>query len=663
MFSAVKIAVAAAIVALFGGFLLVGVLDQEPPEVVPAMGTESPTPRIELVPTGVETLSPATGTFMRLVADGTGVLWAHGTDGRLVRHDPAAETTRTWTAAADRAIGATNSIAPATGSGVWLVNPDGLRLFDGVGFRQVIETPVEVGFALEAPDSTLWATTETGEVLRWDGSAWYDLGPGQPDQDTGINAFTVDSEGRPWVGWLGFPAPPGTGGVSVLEGSEWTTFDGSDAAPLSSPVWSIAELPDGAIWVATAGGIARFDGATWTDVSAQGIPGRYVVSVAAAPDGTVWAATGLGSIRVWRLDGDTWTTFGPADGLPSSASLVTAWIVPTGDDVFVGTGAGTYHLAEDRWEPAWAIGSARIDVQALSASGGDELWVAGDQGTFHYLQGDWTEVPLDPDRPRSATYDLDQAPDGTVWIAGADGLAHWQDGAWTLVDEDPVGAVAVESDGTVWASGGRPEGPCQLWSHRQDGSTWARHEVLGCPLPSSWGLSLAVDQDGGLWVGGRGGYFAGGLARYDGEAWASIGDIGDSELYGSRVIGTDPSGGVWVEVQSNAGTANEVVIEGVRLARFAGTEPTLIELPSADWDWDGPVLAPDGALWAASDRGPARFDGDEWVFPYEDVATPWMKVDAVAAGGTVFGADDSSIYRLPPRIDPPPVIEPELEEG
>ena len=41
--------------------------------------------------------------------------------------------------------------------------------------------------------------------------------------------------------------------------------------------------------------------------------------------------------------------------------------------------------------------------------------------------------------------------------------------------------------------------------------------------------------------------------------------------------------------------------------------------------------------WAAAERGPARFDGQTWRFPYEDTAIRMMQVGAVAPDGSFYG--------------------------
>ncbi len=55
---------------------------------------------------------------------------------------------------------------------------------------------------------------------------------------------------------------------------------------------------------------------------------------------------------------------------------------------------------------------------------------------------------------------------------------------------------------------------------------------------------------------------------------------------------------------------------------------------------------------SVSDRGPARYDGTGWTFPYEGAGLPSMQLAAVAPDGTVFGSI-GSVLRLPDLAPPP----------
>jgi len=600
-----------------------------------------------LVPTDIDIVTPDAGLYARLVADGNGILWAREEDGRLLRYDPATGAARTWTVSDDAAF-VSSEIIPAKAGGVWLIEGKSLRGFDGAVFRDVIDAPVDIAVATEAPDGSLWVATWDGVVLRWDGSAWTSLGPVRPNGDASVSAIAVDATGHPWIGWALYSASdgnPGSGWVSRYDGSWWTTFDAKDAASLGGTVSAIAQSPDRAIWVATAAGLARFDGSSWTDVTAQPW-GTHLRSVAAGPGGEIWVEAEDPTdytVTVGRFDGRTWTTYEAAGGNNS-----TTWVAPAKDGVFAASWDGLYRLSTYGWTRMWPAAPSTLQASGgswpLLAVSADELWSRSQTGVWHFQDGTWTREMIGQRYPNGVVNAMALASDGTVWAAGDEGVAYQRDGRWTVVDTQIASAIAVDRGGTVWAWGIAPAWAgtlCNVWTLRFVGTAWVRADVPGCPYLDGV-RQAAVDASGGVWAGAApitGGY--GDLAHFDGHSWQLVTSLGGVTVGHARLLGTTPDGDLWIAAQDASTDGNPM-----RLARFDGKDWTVTQLP-LDPNWNA-VLAPDGTLWASgSSRGLAHLDGQRLTFPYPVVFSGWDTVSAVAPDGTVFGELASSILRFP----------------
>jgi streptogramin lyase len=73
----------------------------------------------------------------------------------------------------------------------------------------------------------------------------------------------------------------------------------SDGLPTST-VHDIVQTPDGYLWVATTGGLSRFDGVRFhTYGTADGLPSSRFSGLLVARDGTLWAATEEGWLCHW----------------------------------------------------------------------------------------------------------------------------------------------------------------------------------------------------------------------------------------------------------------------------------------------------------------------------------------------------------------------------
>jgi hypothetical protein len=618
-----------------------------------------------LAPTGIEVLVSVPGWYTHLVADGEGIAWLREDTGAIVRFDPLTHTRQSWSVADDVAFGSTEQVIPARSGGVWLVGQRALWWFDGEGIRDAVETPADLpagsggnlAVAAEAPDGTLWAVTRDGAVLHREGASWSrrTAPPGsgacaQSDASCFPSAIAVDRAGRPWIGWSVYPDPPGAPArVSRYDGTGWITLED----PLGrNEVLSISEQTDGSMLVDLDDGFARLDGSSWTEVPADFDPGRCT-SDAPDPDGTVRCVgpgTRPDSVRVFRFDGRTWVPDVEGRGLPADAPA-TVVAARAGSYVAVVEGSPViYQLAGDRWEPAWevtppAVPRPRIpgDGRPLLAISRDELWAIGqDGGIWHFSGGAWTMEAIDPAHPGSKVWDVALAPDGTAWAAGEDGVAYWRDGRWVVIDTEPANVVTLDRDGTAWVN--RTGSACDLWTLRSNGTTWVPTPLPACPrnLPLRPGFlnGIAVDDRGALWVGAGG--YGGAVARWAEGRWATN-DASDGvpNNAGVEVLGISAAGDVWIGFRPPDHGANEY-------ARFDGTEWKVADPPGGDL-----VLDPDGSLWAATDRGPAHYDGQKWTFPYPSVSSPTRVLLTVAPDGTVFALGTStdfmatSIWRFP----------------
>ncbi|MGE3844935.1 MAG: two-component regulator propeller domain-containing protein, partial [Vicinamibacterales bacterium] len=97
----------------------------------------------------------------------------------------------------------------------------------------------------------------------------------------------------------------------------WTTENG---LPQNS-VNDIVQTRDGYLWLATFGGLVRFDGVRFTvfDRSLEGIESQRVTALLEHSDGALWAGTEDGRLIEFR-DG-RFSTYGSEDGLPSGQAI------------------------------------------------------------------------------------------------------------------------------------------------------------------------------------------------------------------------------------------------------------------------------------------------------------------------------------------------------
>jgi ligand-binding sensor domain-containing protein len=181
-----------------------------------------------------------------------------------------------------------------------------------------------------------------------------------------VYGIGVDAQDRVWFGT--------EGGVSMYDGKRWQSWTHKDGLgapndeqlPFSSNtglgtrtrhdltlsaagnatynpsyVFCILAAADGSIWAGTwGGGVARFDGKAWRNLTARdGLAGNIVYSMAQDAQGQLWFGTDHG---VSRWDGKVFKNLGVAQGLLDQNVYALA-VGPDGD-IWAGTKKGVARI-------------------------------------------------------------------------------------------------------------------------------------------------------------------------------------------------------------------------------------------------------------------------------------------------------------------------------
>lgn len=158
-------------------------------------------------------------------------------------------------------------------------------------------------------------------------------------------------DGRRWVSWThkdGLGAPnddnlPFSANTGLGTRSRHDLSVGSEGPATYNPnyVFSILAAADGSIWAGTwGGGVARFDGKAWTNLSMRdGLAGNIVYSMVQDRQGVFWFGTNKG---LSRYDGRSFRNLGTAQGLLDHNVYALA-VAPDGD-IWAGTRRGVVRI-------------------------------------------------------------------------------------------------------------------------------------------------------------------------------------------------------------------------------------------------------------------------------------------------------------------------------
>ena len=350
--------------------------------------------------------------------------------------------------------------------------------------------------------------------------------------------------------------------LAQIHHTAWSTRAGAPAQ-----VESLAQTDDGLLWLGSATGLFRFDGAQFERFQpphGQEGPTGSVSTLLAPPGDGLWIGYRFGGVGWWN-HGEL-RHFGRADGLPSGT--VTAIERDAQGRVWIGTTTGLARFDGSHWAtPPEAVGYPAGPTYALHADRAGTLWAAAEDGTWRLPRG------------------------GARFERSSRSISY----AW----------LAERADGSVWESNGTQG----VWPLPADDAPPPLHADV--PGPGHVG-PLRFDRDGALWIGSLGG-----LTRLvDADRMPPLGTDGDPKadaalrfgrdkgLSGDQVLAIleDREGSVWVATSGG-------------LDRFRANKLTRAALPP-DLLWPSLAPAPGEGVWAGSTEvAAARLGRDERRLP------------------------------------------------
>jgi HD-GYP domain-containing protein (c-di-GMP phosphodiesterase class II)/ligand-binding sensor domain-containing protein len=446
-------------------------------------------------------------------------------------------------------------------------------------------------------------------------------------------------------------AAPPRRALDQLVTRRWTTEDG---LPQGS-VTALAQTHDGYLWMATFGGLARFDGLSFAVFGlADGLPSTRLLALFQDSTGALWVGTEDAGLARLAAGGRRFVPI-PLPGPPAPVWTFAEDLAR--GRIWVGTGQGLFSTERERpgaFRPA--AGLPHAEVVSVVRDGAGVVWVGSRAGVAREA-GD-RFVPIDVG-PAPGTWVLGLAPAGDgVWAFSRGGLLRVRG---TTVERaapppDPVemvGAVLADRAGNVWL-----------------GSVGLARFVDGAleRLPAPGGASrptvraLLEDREGNVWVGLDGGGLLrlreGDLATFaeeHGLAPHSVLTVSDGPD-GTLVVGVSCSGlfrsseGGFIAVPGPDGRplgCVQAVLHGRDGTLWVG-EHGLLALRDGRWrryvEADG-LLSPlaevlfedrQGRLWVGTPAGLQRLDGDRFTAPVEGLVDPGVEAIAEAPDGTLW---------------------------
>lgn len=505
---------------------------------------------------------------------------------------------------------------------VWLASSSGARVFDGRRW-QAPPLPADlagdgVNAVFQARSGTMWFATSHHGAVSVDGTVVgrYSIEAGLPSPIATSVAETPD--GAIWV--------TGARGVSRIDNGVVTTFGPDDGLPVERVLQVLVDRR-GVVWMAThGGGLVRYDGAQFTAFRrSDGLSSDYLISLAEDRDGALWVGTLAGGLN--RLAPAARELLDVRSGLPPFP-VTTVSQVATTLDWWIGTyGGGLVSLRGGKLRtlttrdglPSNAITSVACDLDG-------SVWVGTNGGGAFRLQEGHVVEHLGPEVV-GATLRTIEVSNEAVWFGG-NGVVRYQKGVIRRFGKsdglrsNEVRAIYALADRT-WV--GTYSGGLQSIERNGRIVSWGEREGLTNPFVTS----LQHDRTGTLWIG----TYGGGLFRLQHGKMSSIttrdglpddvvfdvleDDAGRLWLTGTQGLAVVRIADVHARMDGRGGVLS--VAQYGRAEGVPGTDGTDGNQPLS---W----LAKDGRLWFATVDGVVIFDPTEVA---DTPAAPAVSIDTV----------------------------------
>jgi ligand-binding sensor domain-containing protein/signal transduction histidine kinase len=319
----------------------------------------------------------------------------------------------------------------------------------------------------------------------------------------------------------------------------------TDSGLPQNTVHAILQTRDGYIWLATEGGLVRFDGAQFVvydkkspaNLKSESINCLYESTGQDGKNGLtseLWIGTDDGLVR---RRGDVFDSFGAANGLPSNT--------------------------------IWAVFQDRSGI----------LWVVTPDGLARYRNGGFQPFPFADGIATARS--VAEALDGSFWIGTRSGLKHFDARNGQILNGSTAGDPLL-ADAEIQAVAATVDG--RIWAGTRNGLYWLDPSQAAMPerlpgLPANEITSFTNARDGSLWIGTAKGAA---VVPIGGRAASPPGAISiyttQNGLPGDRIESAyqDREGAMWIA--TNRGAAR--VFQG-RAQAFAARDGLA----------DGPVLS------------------------------------------------------------------------
>ncbi len=278
-----------------------------------------------------------------------------------------------------------------------------------------------------------------------------------PIAEDHIQQVVEDKDGNIWIATYG--------GISRFDGINWITYNSANS-PLPSDICYALAVQGNVIWIGTVYGLAKFDSGAWTiyTTSNSGIPGDYITEIEVEDSSTIWIGTWQSGCA--RFNGNNFIVYNTGNSGLLSDIIISIAFEKNTNTVWIATYpfGGVSKFDFSLWETFTPVNSdiPSYDINGIAFDDSNNVWLTSSAGIAKYNDINWT------------VYDTSNTP---------------------MADQRLLAKPFLDTYSNKWFASN------YMGVIMFDGISWNFYDTTNSPLSTNSINSIFVDKNNNKWVG------------------------------------------------------------------------------------------------------------------------------------------------------------------
>lgn len=476
----------------------------------------------------------------------------------------------------------------------------------------------------------IWIATNSG-VSRFDGREFRNYHKRDGLSENHCSAILCDSQDRVWVGHQ-------STGISLIQGDSVLHFS-EDNGLANNEVHDMIEAEDSSIWVATFGGVSRYDGKTWESTTTEnGLSMNNTRCLLQDAKGDIWVGTYGAGVNI--ISGHKVISLSSQDGLANN------YITDLGlyqGNLYVGTLNGISVLKKGAFlTPSFSSGLVNSQINSISVNKNGDLWLGTFNGAARVRDSQISSISEENGLSSNEVLCTLNDREGNTWLGTRKGLVRLKNMSFAHylssddIEIEPT-CIYRDTEGTIWA-GNETGGVLKF-----DGYSFV--QAFSDPDINDRQISaIGEDGFGNLWFGTMD---FGGLFQWDGRKLYIYSDefgLADNNI---NCLARDIDGNLII------GTPNGLSIyDGDRFSQiYMNDDASTVHVTALEATANGTVVVgtADGSVFILDGTTTERIDGIDANSPITDICESSMGLTIISQVDGMFIINAEDIRHLDER--------------